>query len=613
MRRIKQSTLLAALLAALLGALAGCDDPLTQLLVYIDADSTARARGRRVRVVVSGESGLPLLDKDVAIGSDASFPLRVPLLPMGGDAARRWSVYAELIDEAGQIIAQKRAIGSYLAEQVSEVWLLFESACLDTLDCGGRTCQEGTCVSACVVPGALGSGARARPVPCPDIDCAGGCGECEVCVGGSCQAVGDGTPCGDGRCWRGACCDGCWDGTKCVAGDSTEACGGDGRRCEACTCTGDSCSGGFCEQSTQARRVAAGALHTCALLGPGGAGEAYCWGEGRDGALGVGPDAPPKAELPQRIVKGSPELYVEIGTGARFSCALDSAGVISCWGRNDVGQLGAGVPGDLDTPLPIAGTWRSLGVGGAHACAVSNDGSGAISCWGGLTGWETGQGARAPAQLAPAAVASSVMFGSVSAGVYHSCAVDDGRGLWCWGDVASFALGQVAPAAPLAQPTRVGSASDWSRVVAGAFHNCALRGAGELWCWGENSHGQVGVGPARPGVLVWQPRRVGSNDDYNALALGQSATCAVRRSGELYCWGSNDIGQLGLGDRLDRDSPARVSLEGWQAIALGRRHTCGVRRGGTLWCWGENTRGQLGLGAGQGLKQLPTRVCFPAP
>jgi len=131
--------------------------------------------------------------------------------------------------------------------------------------------------------------------------------------------------------------------------------------------------------------------------------------------------------------------------------------------------------------------------------------------------------------------------------------------------------------------------------------------AGEVWCWGSNESGQVGTGSTAEAVST--PMRVGKASDWTALDAAYVSTCAIR-AGELYCWGHNDSGQLGTGstDLLLR-SPARVGSEtDWTAVSTGA-HTCGLRSDG-LYCWGL-----AGVGAGDGsMHTTPVPITnFPNP
>lgn len=126
-----------------------------------------------------------------------------------------------------------------------------------------------------------------------------------------------------------------------------------------------------------------------------------------------------------------------------------------------------------------------------------------------------------------------------------------------------------------------------------------------LWCWGNNVVGEVGDNTTAP---VFVPKLIGSNN-YTQISAGYHHFCALSNSGQLYCWGWNANGQLGLGDTTDRRVPTYVGttpgyIDGWRSITSGWKHTCGLRTvtsedaygNAQMWCWGRNTEGALGLG-----------------
>src|SRR5690606_11494576 len=72
------------------------------------------------------------------------------------------------------------------------------------------------------------------------------------------------------------------------------------------------------------------------------------------------------------------------------------------------------------------------------------------------------------------------------------------------------------------------------------------------------------------------------------LSVGFNHTCAVTLVYDLFCWGDNSSGQLGPGDTDMRKKPARVPGAGkWLSVAAGRDHTCAIRRDSTIYCWGK--------------------------
>lgn len=144
-------------------------------------------------------------------------------------------------------------------------------------------------------------------------------------------------------------------------------------------------------------------------------------------------------------------------------------------------------------------------------------------------------------------------------------------------------------------------ADSYADVTVGAAHTCALRGDGALFCWGDNTWGQLGV--EGPGGT--EPRRVGGTDDARFIQVdaGHDHTCALRwtqRGGVAWCWGRNSAGQLGDGTAVASDRPVQVLGDAhFSEIRAGGAHTCAVAVDRQLWCWGRNREGQLGNGGFQ--------------
>jgi alpha-tubulin suppressor-like RCC1 family protein len=131
-------------------------------------------------------------------------------------------------------------------------------------------------------------------------------------------------------------------------------------------------------------------------------------------------------------------------------------------------------------------------------------------------------------------------------------------------------------------------------IDAGEFHTCAVLGSGEVYCWGANTVGQLGNGAS--GADRTLPQRVDGLTDAVQVSAGDEHTCAVRRTGEVVCWGSNDVGQLGnstVATYTDTAVPV-TGLTDVIAVSAGGLYTCALRRDGTVACWGINFDGQVG-------------------
>ena len=152
-------------------------------------------------------------------------------------------------------------------------------------------------------------------------------------------------------------------------------------------------------------------------------------------------------------------------------------------------------------------------------------------------------------------------------------------------------------------------------MVAGAENTCAIVGK-ELYCWGRNDSGQLGLDSFDAEV---EPQRVSLDGEPQFVDIGGGTTTASTRAivkgsdgtNKLYCWGNNQRGQLGLGETSDSEStPQLVTLDGepLEASSSGL-HACAVVRGNDgankLYCWGRNDSGQLGLGP-SGMNTLPS-------
>ena len=121
---------------------------------------------------------------------------------------------------------------------------------------------------------------------------------------------------------------------------------------------------------------------------------------------------------------------------------------------------------------------------------------------------------------------------------------------------------------------------------------CGIRAADRLYCWGNNHSGGVGDGTDQN--LRYTPIRIAKNKSWRTVAAGHSATCGVVASGRLYCWGSNDSYEFGIGKAPDSTRPTRAADGVWAQVWPGEgtpSHTCGIRPGGVAYCWGVQQEG----------------------
>jgi alpha-tubulin suppressor-like RCC1 family protein len=204
-------------------------------------------------------------------------------------------------------------------------------------------------------------------------------------------------------------------------------------------------------------------------------------------------------------------------------------------------------------------------------------------------------------------------------GYNHTCVRYSDMSVKCWGQNASGQLG-------VGDTVNYGTNSEdieklpWSRlglqtiaVSAGGSHSCIVNQDGQVACWGDNTYGQLGLGSASANkgttMASLTPSYVNLGTGRTAInvSAGYNFTCAILDNGTVKCWGNNDYGQLGVGDKISRGAaagdmgnnlnvvdlgPGRSAV----AIAAGGYHVCAILDTNSVKCWGRNFYGQLGLG-----------------
>ena len=192
----------------------------------------------------------------------------------------------------------------------------------------------------------------------------------------------------------------------------------------------------------------------------------------------------------------------------------------------------------------------------------------------------------------------------------NSAAVAANGDLYVWGNNfnGQLGLGNYGEGTHKTSPTKVPGLSNVVSVSIGHSFCAALTASGDIYTWGSNRYGQIGSGKSGQGVYVTSPTKVPGISNVVAINMGCYHSSAVTANGDLYVWGYNDFGQLGLGDETDRTTPTKVpGLSNVVAASMGYTHSAALTASGDIYIWGSNVDGQLGLG--DRTKRLtPTKV-----
>lgn len=300
-------------------------------------------------------------------------------------------------------------------------------------------------------------------------------------------------------------------------------------------------------------QVSSRVYHACGIAG----GALYCWGSNDFGALGTG-DTEPR-ERPTRI--GTESDWKSVSAGESRTCAIRAEGRLFCWGRRDSDDIS--VSDTVLTPAQVgdATDWREVSVGWSY-CGLR--GSGALYCWGrDLSG----------SLDFPRRVGSSSTWSTFAFGGSGACGINQGR-LYC---------ADYAPSLDPSTTEPLGAFDDWVSYHHGGSdgRQCAIRGGGALYCWG----GFDGI---------TEPTQITEIVDWSTVSLRWDVTCGVRKTGDGYCWGRNELGLLGHGALADVPSPRRLEVAWrWQQIEISNGTAFGIGDG-NLYSWGSNQRGLRG-------------------
>ncbi|MBL8784693.1 MAG: hypothetical protein JNJ59_07345 [Deltaproteobacteria bacterium] len=261
------------------------------------------------------------------------------------------------------------------------------------------------------------------------------------------------------------------------------------------------------------------------------------------------------------------------GTLASPCADIDACVTSPCRGSASCVDLAAPAPdtqaGRVCSCLPGERYWESIGCYDIDECAelVSACGPNQI-----CTNEPLGFDCSCRPGTAPLEDGSCAKVTKVSVKGSRSCAITEAGSLYCWGvSTSDRTLGDGTQESRLF-PVPIGPPSGWTDVSVGSLI-LGIR-EGRLYKWGPND------------TLV--PTQIGDQDGWTAVASGGGHSCALR-GGELYCWGNNSRGQLGDGTWVSQDTPTRIGgATTWTQVTVGHAHTCGLRTSsGDLYCWGS--------------------------
>uniref|UniRef100_A0A3Q3FQA1 HECT and RLD domain containing E3 ubiquitin protein ligase 3 n=1 Tax=Labrus bergylta TaxID=56723 RepID=A0A3Q3FQA1_9LABR len=342
-----------------------------------------------------------------------------------------------------------------------------------------------------------------------------------------------------------------------------------------------------------------------------------CWGNAKDGQLGIGAERNPMFE-PRICHVFSDRGLKEVACGGQHSLFLLHDGSVYTCGSNSCGQLGHDKPGTSPELVGALDTQKitMVSCGRTHSMAVNEQGQ--VFAWGAGEGGQLGLGTSETAVRIPRLVKRLCdhRISQVMCGNQHCIALSRDGQLFTWGQNTSgqLGLGKGESSKLFPHPLKSLAGIPLAQITAGGDHSFALSLSGAVFGWGKNKAGQLGLNDKQDRAVPCHIKFLRSQKVVH-ISCGDEHTAALTKDGGLFTFGDGALGQLGHGSSNNELLPRRVlELMGTEVsqITCGRHHTLAfVPSSGVVYAFGCNSHGQLGTGIrGDARSPFPVKGSF---
>ena len=289
-------------------------------------------------------------------------------------------------------------------------------------------------------------------------------------------------------------------------------------------------------------------------------------------------------------------------------------------GGNAEGQLGLNDAIQRSSPTQLPGTtWAYVEIGSSNDNAMmGRKTDGTLWAWGNSANGQTALnwGPQSKRDSSPVQVGTDTTWAHFSLGNAQGCGVKTNGTLWMWGENGYGQLGFNATSQGVSSPMQLGTETTWDsgakKTISGTRQYGAIKTNGQLWVWGSNNAGRLGVNVKQPSVGYYSSPMQIPGTSWSKLTL-TAGWAAIRTDGTLWISG-NGAGSQGRNDTVTRSSPTQLPGT-WIDIASNTESSgfVGIKDDNTLWSWGYNESGALGQNTNWpgGLKAVSSPVQLP--
>lgn len=290
----------------------------------------------------------------------------------------------------------------------------------------------------------------------------------------------------------------------------------------------------------------------------------------------------------------------------------NTIGTLNSFGFNNKSQLGDGTTTNRSIPTPITDPnikYKYIAAGYDFGLGIAEDNS--LYGWGNnnyVFGNNTNSNSSIPLKNN---FSNTNIFKTISAAIFHVLALDNNGKLYSWGDNTSSggAIGNGSATGSVSTPYLIVTTQNltFKSIAAGPNFSLAVSTTNQLYAWGQNNQGQLGVAQSTTQYLV--PTLISSPINFDQVSASKYPlyfSLALSTSGTLYGWGQNNLGQLGLGNNnTPIIGPTNTSNLIFKSIDAGTGHSLGLTTEGILYSWGFGSQGALGNGS-TAIKNTPS-------